>query len=260
MPELPEVETLSRQLRQVALGRRIEAVDIRDWKLLPSPQVEGSRIMAVERRGKALILALDCGLALRLHLRMSGRLLWQSGYLLVLPHTRMVVHFEAGWLLLVDPRRFATVSVELSRSSEIQEATDPLAQGVLAVVQRRAQERRISIKAFLMDQANLAGIGNIYACEILHAAAVDPEKRACDLPLDAWQRLESVIPPILHKAIRARGTTVSDWRDLFGQPGANQRVLKVYDRDGKPCFRCGAKVLRVKLGGRGTYFCPVCQP
>jgi formamidopyrimidine-DNA glycosylase len=171
----------------------------------------------------------------------------------------MVVHFETGWLLLVDPRRFATVSVELSRPSEDQEAVDPLAQGVLAVVQRRAQERRVSIKAFLMDQTTLAGIGNIYACEILHAAAVDPEKRACDLPTEVWQRLASVMPSILKKAIRGRGTTVSDWRDLFGRPGENQRVLKVYDRGGKPCFRCGAKVLRSRLGGRGTYFCPVCQ-
>jgi len=122
-----------------------------------------------------------------------------------------------------------------------------------------AKRRRITIKEFLLDQRLFPGVGNIYACEILHAARLSPERKVCDLNEARWRSIWEVGPTILERAIRRRGTTVSDWRDLFGAPGENQRFLNVYAREGEPCLRCGQPVVRRKIGGRGTYYCPTCQ-
>ncbi len=258
MPELPEVETLCRQLRQVIKGRQITGFDVIDAKIGDFSDIIGCRVTAVNRRGKGLEIALDSGMALRLHLRMSGRLLWQRACHLLVPHTRFIVGFEEDRLLCIDPRRFATLALQAVPSSGGLPSY-PLMASDLAGICALAGKRRVPVKAFLLDQKVMAGIGNIYACEILHEAAIEPEQRTCDLSFTQWQRISEVTAPILKKAIQARGTTVSDWHDLFGQKGENQLNLKVYGREGKPCPRCGAPVARKRLGGRGTYYCPACQ-
>jgi formamidopyrimidine-DNA glycosylase len=258
VPELPEVETLCRQLRQVVLGRQILEMEVIDSKIGRFPEAIGCRITAVHRFGKSLEMVLDSGWVLRLHLRMSGRLLWRSDYHLPLPHTRFVLGFEEGWLLCIDPRRFATLSfAPVSRTPR--SPVYPLLKGDLPRICALAAKRRIAVKAFLMDQTVMAGIGNIYACEILHEAAIEPDCPACDLSLPQWRQLSDAAASILKKAVRARGTTISDWHDLFGHKGENQRLLKVYGRGGQACPRCGASILRKSLGGRGTFYCPSCQ-
>ena len=258
MPELPEVETLCRQLRQVIIGRRIIELEVIDPKIGTFSDVIGHWIRTVHRYGKGLEVVLDSGMALRLHLRMSGKLLWQPAYSLPRPHTRFIIGFEEGQLLCIDPRRFATLSLQ-DMSVAANRPSFPMEKTDLPRISMQAEKRRIPVKAFLLDQTVIAGIGNIYACEILHAAAIEPERRACDLTFAQWQQIADITAFILKRAIRARGTTISDWHDLFGQKGENQQHLKVYGRDGTPCPRCGSPIVRKNIGGRGTYYCASCQ-
>jgi formamidopyrimidine-DNA glycosylase len=258
MPELPEVETLCRQLRRVIVGQRILDLRIMDPKIGTIPEVSGCIVGGVVRRGKGLEMDLGSGMALHLHLRMSGNLLWQSDDGLPPDHTRFIMTVDKGRLLLIDPRRFATVSLGAPSTSG-QLPPFPLHENDLSRIFAMAQGRQIPVKAFLLDQRVMAGLGNIYACEILYEAAIEPARRTCDLALFEWRRIAKVAAPILRRAIRARGTTVSDWHDLFGQKGENQHHLNVYGRENKPCPRCGVLVVRKKLCGRGTYSCPSCQ-
>jgi formamidopyrimidine-DNA glycosylase len=259
LPELPEVETLCRQLKAILPGEEILGVEIRDPRLGKVEGLVGNRITAVSRRGKSIRIDLKRGPAVSLHLRMTGRLLWQDDACPIPPYTRMVISLAVGKLFLIDPRRFATFR---AGSQEILSAplADPLDEGLPA---RRLREiagsRRLPVKSFLMDQRFIAGIGNIYACEILHGAGVDPRRPTGSLTAAEWRRVEKAAAVILPRAVACRGTTVSDWRDLFGMSGTNQEHLEVYARQGEPCRRCGAGIERLAMGGRGTWFCPSCQ-
>lgn len=258
MPELPEVETLCRQLRQVALGRLILNLEVLDQKLGAGMNPSGQRIRNIRRIGKAIEVVLEGELTLKIHLRMTGRLYWQEPYHMSLPHTRFVLTLSNGVLSCVDPRRFATLSFGKSGW-----ASPPADDSLLAFHPVKlwclAQRRKLPIKSFLLDQRVIAGIGNIYACEILHAAAIHPQRKAETLSLADWRRLGDMALNILQRAIACRGTTLSDWRDLFGKRGEYQACLRVYRQEGRTCFRCGKIIRRVALQGRGTYFCASCQ-
>lgn len=283
MPELPEVETLCRQLNAILPGKKVLAVEILDPRLgeREGEGLTGRKIEAVyrqgkcirmeigkrgrlsdmspeKRRGKVKKIQMDKGFMAELHLRMTGRLLWQTDGMSLPPYTRLVMTFSAGKLLLIDPRRFATFHV---RSEEA--ALPPLANPLEGMPASRLVEiagmRRLPVKPFLMDQRFIAGIGNIYACEILHHACVDPRRPSGSLSADEWRKVEQAAAVILPRAVACRGTTVSDWRDLFGNSGENQEHLKVYSREGESCRRCGGKIACTKLSGRGTWFCPACQ-
>jgi len=257
MPELPEVETLCRQLNAIISGKKIIKVEVLDRRLGDIEGVAGGRVAAVVRRGKTIEIRLD-ETTFEIHLRMTGRLLWQDETGPPPPHTRLVVSFSAGRLLLIDPRRFATcrVRTEAPPAALIENPLAGLPAGRLREI---ARGRRLPVKNFLMDQRLVAGIGNIYACEILHEAAVDPRRPACSLAQAQWRRMEKAAAIILPRAVECRGTTVSDWRDLFGAGGTNQDHLRVYAREGSACPRCGGRIERAKLAGRGTWFCPACQ-
>lgn len=283
MPELPEVETLCRQLNAILPGKKILAVEILDPRLgeREGGDLTGRKIEAVYRQGKCICMEIGkrgrfsdvspeklCGkakiaridkkLTAELHLRMTGRLLWQTDAKPLPPYTRLVVTFSAGKLLLIDPRRFATFLVR-----SLGAALPPLANPLEGLPARRLGEiagtRRLPVKSFLMDQRFIAGIGNIYACEILHHACVDPRRPSGSLSAGEWRKVEEAAAVILPRAVACRGTTISDWRDLFGISGENQEHLEVYSRDGQICRRCGGKIGYTKLGGRGTWFCPACQ-
>ncbi|HOJ51045.1 MAG TPA: DNA-formamidopyrimidine glycosylase family protein [Syntrophales bacterium] len=256
MPELPEVETLRRQLKPLIEGRPIRGVDTFDPRLGDLSEITGEVIETVKRLGKRLEFLLSSRRALVLQLRMTGRLLWQEGYFLPSAHSRLALYFDTGTLELIDPRRFAMLS--LCQPSRASFSLFP-EEANLPSIMSLAKRRRITIKEFLLDQRLFPGVGNIYACEILHAARLSPERKVCDLNEARWRSIWEVGPTILERAIRRRGTTVSDWRDLFGAPGENQRFLNVYAREGEPCLRCGQPVVRRKIGGRGTYYCPTCQ-
>lgn len=283
MPELPEVETLCRQLNAILPGEKILAVEVLDPRLgkREGEGLAGRKIEAVyrqgkyirieigkrgrfsdmspeKRRGKVKKIPVDKGFTAALHLRMTGRLLWQTDGTSVPPYTRLVISFSAGKLLLIDPRRFATFCVRPEAVT-----LPPLANPLEGLPARRLREiagmRRLPVKSFLMDQRFIAGIGNIYACEILHHACVDPRRPSGNLSANEWRKVEEAAAVILPRAVACRGTTVSDWRDLFGESGENQEHLKVYSREGETCRRSGGKIEYMKLGGRGTWFCPACQ-
>ncbi len=258
MPELPEAETLKRQLMEVVLGEEILKTCVLDEKLNPF-YLEGRTVVSISRKGKGIYLGLDDGTSVGLRLRMTGRLLWQKEGALRLPHTRFIADFRRGRLDLIDPRRFATLTLEKINHDIPGKAMDPLLNLSFRIISAIAGKRKLPVKSFLMDQRFIAGIGNIYACEILYAASVSPLRQACGLSSQEWALIADAAAAILNKAVECRGTTVSDWRDLFGQKGEYQDYLKVYGRKGTPCPRCGSFIERLKLAGRGTYFCPACQ-
>ncbi|MDP2725583.1 MAG: bifunctional DNA-formamidopyrimidine glycosylase/DNA-(apurinic or apyrimidinic site) lyase [Syntrophales bacterium] len=258
MPELPEVETLCRQLRELIAGKKILAIRILDSKLENMENLEGRTVHLLCRAGKGLHFRLDDGRVLMLHLRMTGRLLWQTDQPVPASHTRFIMQFDCGRLDLIDPRRFATLGVQ--NENPVPKAEfDPLGNFSPRLLWERGGKKTLPIKSFLMDQRYIAGIGNIYACEILHEISISPRRKTKDLSLAEWRKLVIAAREILSKAITCRGTTVSDWRDLFGQKGEYQNHLKVYAKEGEPCYHCGGIIQRVKLSGRGTYFCPACQ-
>ncbi len=260
MPELPEVETLRRQLFQEIRGKRIRTLAVYDAKLGPAPNLEGRKINSIRRQGKFLEIVLDDGSVLRLHLRMTGRLFRcdVAEDTNVPAHTRFRLFLEDCEIIGVDPRRFATLTLEQPNRHgpnlpDLLKNPDPSA------FQQAARKRRLAAKVFLLDQAVFPGMGNIYACEVLHSAGVDPRRPASEVTREEWETIGREMRRILNLAVRCRGTSVSDWRDLHGNAGEFQHHLRVYGREGMPCPRCGSGVERIVLGGRGTWFCATCQ-
>ena len=257
MPELPEAETLCRQLRQTVIGAQVVQTEMHDWKLGEIRGLEGRRIVSINRWGKRVEMVLDDGVTMSLHLRMTGRLLWQNGTGLP-PHSRFVMSLPQGKIILIDSRRFATLSVQVGAGC-VPSGIDPLVEDAPLGLTAMSRGRLSPVKSFLMDQRCVAGIGNIYACEVLHATQISPWRRTCDLSFSDWEMMAGAMRSVLSKAIVCRGTTISDWRDLFGEEGEYQKYLMVYGREGEPCLRCGGRITRRKLSGVGTYFCPSCQ-
>jgi len=260
MPELPEVETLRRQLVRKIRGNTIRALIVTDAKLGFAAPLEGRRVVDVRRAGKFLEIALDVGSVLRLHLRMTGRLFWRkAGEGAAVPgHMRFRMVLEGCEILCIDPRRFATLALHFP-PRESRRREDPLTTLDPSAVHHAARNRRLAVKAFLLDQNVFPGMGNIYACEILYAAGVDPRRAALAVTVEEWSSICRETKRILALAVRCRGTSMSDWRDLHGRPGTYQNHLRVYGRKGETCSRCGSAVQRIVLGGRGTWFCSGCQ-
>jgi len=256
MPELPEVETLCRQLQEKIAGKKISAAEIYDSKLAPITNIKGRTIAAVRRNGKMIEILLDNGDSLLIHLRMTGRLLWQREVNQP-KHSRWHLSFGKGNLYLVDPRRFATVKVLPTKDHPT--GNDILRHFAKQTFLADYGCRKTKIKNLLMDQRAVTGIGNIYACEILYGVGIHPERTAATLTHDEWKKLFEKAKSILQKAIVKRGTSISDWRDLNGHPGENQYILKAYGQEGKKCKRCGGTITRIKQGGRSTFYCPECQ-
>jgi formamidopyrimidine-DNA glycosylase len=258
MPELPEVETLCRQLKQEILGSVIQDLIVLDTKLDLVENTGGLSVRSVVRQGKFLLIGLDENRTLSLHLRMSGRLLWQNHQDGIPAHSRFLICFSQGRLVCIDPRRFATLSLQegKDRTAFI---PNPLTSFNASILWQIAQGRQAPVKSFLLNQAFIAGIGNIYACEILHGAVISPSRKAGSLSRAAWRKVARTGRHILRQATDCRGTSISDWRDLYGNKGEYQDHLAVYGREGLPCLRCGDEVKRTVISGRGTYFCANCQ-
>jgi formamidopyrimidine-DNA glycosylase len=256
MPELPEVETLCRQLLRKISGKTITATEVYDSKLQHVKDLKGRRILTVRRRGKTVQIVLDDACTIFIHLRMSGRLLWQKDSV-VPKHSRLRISFACGNIFLVDPRRFATVKVDRTRDDVVN--NDVLLGFDKAAFLERHGSRKAVIKNILMDQKAIAGIGNIYACEILHLSRISPCRLAADLNGNDWKKIFENAEKILCRAIEKRGTSISDWRDLYGHQGENQHELKVYGQEGRACINCRAIIRRIKQGSRSTFYCPQCQ-
>jgi formamidopyrimidine-DNA glycosylase len=271
MPELPEVETIRRQLEPEITGARIADAAVFDerWTRPGFPgEVEdllrGRTIDAVERRGKYLLLRLEGGRTLAMHLRMTGNLRLVDETTDP-PYLRAQLQLEGGRrLLFTDARRFGHAVVlddaELDEYFAARLGIEPLSDSLTAEeLCRRAAGRRAPLKSFLLNQLGVAGIGNIYADEALHRAELHPLSPAGSMKPEDCERLRVGIVEALEAGLRSGGASIDDYRDSRGEQGAMQDEFLVHTREGKPCPRCGAEIRRIVVGGRSTYFCPSCQ-
>ena len=273
MPELPEVETVRARLAPVLTGRRFERVEIHDPRLVRpyepaevAAELEGERVAAVERRGKYLIVRFESGRVLLIHLRMTGSLRHMSGDLAEDTHRRAVVRLDNGSdVAYRDVRRFGTWLLlepgELEPYLDSRVGEEPLdALFTAARLGERLSGRRAPIKAALLDQRTLAGMGNIYVDEALWRARIHPLRAAESLDRNELRRLHKGVRAALEAGIARQGSTLRDYALPDGASGSMQHEFKVYGRGGEPCDRCGTPIAKTRVAGRGTWFCSTCQP
>jgi formamidopyrimidine-DNA glycosylase len=266
MPELPEVETVVRQLSPFMMGRRVERLDIRDEKLshARSAKVKGKSVESVSRLGKQIGIGLANGsdkLWMAFHLRMTGRLITSDNREEQNDkHLRAELVFDRGSLLFYDTRRFGTIRVAATAEELLPDAVDPMTERFTgSVLAGLIGTTTTPVKNWLLRQDKLVGIGNIYASEILFGCRIDPRTPAGKLSKSKVFALRDETRRVLELAIEHCGTTFSDFQDSQGHVGRFQNFLRVYAREGEPCHTCGTNVERIVQGQRSTYFCPHCQ-
>jgi formamidopyrimidine-DNA glycosylase len=273
MPELPEVETIRLALEPHLVGRRFERVEIHDPRLVRpfeptavAAELEGERVAALERRGKYLIVRFESGRALLIHLRMTGSLRHAVGDGLEEdPYRRAVVRLDDGSdVAYRDVRRFGTWLLLESHEAEPyiddRVGREPLERSFTSRrLVERLERRRAPIKAALLDQRTVAGLGNIYVDEALWRARVHPLRPAGELDPDEVARVTRGIKEALKAGLARQGASLRDYSTPDGRRGRMQEEFRVYGRAGEPCPRCGTPIDRIKAGGRGTWYCPNCQ-
>jgi formamidopyrimidine-DNA glycosylase len=265
MPELPEVETIKRELEKAVVSKKIVDVIVNNAKVIREPKKEGfvkelknNTIKEIIRRGKLLIFILSSGKSLTIHLKMTGQLIYPgSGKI-----SKVSFKFSNGKLLdFNDSRIFGELRIvdnwqDLKFIKEL--GPEPFAltndkfSGIL-------KKRKTKIKILIMDQKIISGIGNLYANEALFRAKIDPRKPANSLSKKEAKKLFAEIKKVLSEAIKYGGSSVDQYVRVSGKPGDYVQFHQVYDRKDEPCYKCKGKVKRISLGGRGTYFCPYCQ-
>lgn len=274
MPELPEIETIRHSLGKHVQGKEIARVEIllpRQIKW-PEPAAFTARVLHrtitdLERAGKYLLLKLDNDIRLVFHLRMTGQLVYcESDSQAENAHRRLVLQLNnGGALVFSDTRTFGTVYAmepqELKLIQGLAElGPEPLTEQFSpAYLTEAAAGKKTKIKSFLLDQRKIGGLGNIYADEALFCAGINPQRQAGSLAEAEIQRLYQAVNKVIADGIKDGGTTFRDYRDGDGNRGSHQEHLFVYGRGGEPCRTCGTAIAKIKLGGRGTCFCPVCQ-
>ena len=273
MPELPEVETVRRGLAPALEGRRFEQVGITDPRLTRphdplevARELEGERVTKVDRRGKYLIVRFESGRALLIHLRMTGSLRHaNAGELGEDPHRRAVVTLDDGSdVAYRDVRRFGTWLLlepsDVDTYIDTRVGKEPLDAAYKAKhLAEKLETRRAPIKAAILDQRTVAGVGNIYADEALWRAQVHPLTPANELTPDEVRALHKGIRASLQAGVRRQGSTLRDYGLPDGSSGSAQDRFKVYGRGGLPCERCGTPIDKIRVAGRGTWYCPTCQ-
>ena len=290
MPELPEVETVVRDLRAVVVGRRITGATLTQPSIVryPDPQtfvrrLRGVRLDAVERRGKYILVALSRGTErqrsgaaangataphdeLVVHLGMTGHLDVCDAAATPRPHTHLRCRLDDGReLRYADARRFGRLllgprELLVEHRAIPRLGVEPLGdEFTIAALDAVLKTTTRSVKAALLDQSRVAGLGNIYVDEACFLAGVRPTRRCTRLTAEERQRLHAAIRAVLNAAIENRGSTIDDYRDLWNAAGTYQERLLAYGRGGLPCLRCGTTMRRTVVAGRGTAFCPSCQ-
>jgi formamidopyrimidine-DNA glycosylase len=271
MPELPEVETIRRHLAPHVEGRALDAVEIRDarWcRPLAVEEVEaglrGRRVERLSRRGKYLIWELEDDVYLLMHLRMTGTLLLDPPE--PSRHARVLLTLGEHLLVFDDPRRFGTGELALGPQAlaaffDARLGVEPLAREFTAEhLHALARASRAPIKAFLLDQKKIAGVGNIYADEALFRARIHPLRPANRLTRAQTAALRDAVVESLMAGLAAKGATIDDFRDPYGVSGSFQDQFLVHLREHEPCPNCGRPVRKLRAAGRGTYVCETCQP
>ena len=277
MPELPEVQTVVKTLAPRVVRRRIRKVLHVRHDMVTAPagfdlakQLAGRTITGLARRGKRIVFSIDDGNAFFIHLGMTGRLMVEPTDAPLAVHTHLILdlggngrrepqHTCGEQLRFRDPRRFGEIRWLGCESCDDKMGPEPLAMRTSQLAKKLSRTTR-AIKNALMDQAVVAGLGNIYVDESLFDARIHPLTPANTLTAAQIALLTKSIKRVLRRAIRHRGSTLRDYADADGNAGAFQRLHRVYDRKGKPCPRCKTPIERIVLGGRSTHFCPRCQP
>ncbi len=273
MPELPEVETVGRQLDHEIAGKTIKQVEVRFGKrLIPGPKkfaelVEGKKVISVERRAKILLFKLSGGVTLVAHLKMTGGFYVKAKGTKPSKHAHVVFHLSDGrevhW---EDVRKFGYIKAYDQKGLDEyldgqSYGPEPLEKSFdwkkMAMCLRSRPKK--PIKPLLMEQTCIAGIGNIYAGEAVWFAKLHPLTKIQDITDAQMKMLYRGVVDVLKRAIPARGSSADSYLDVYGQPGTFVPKLKVYGHAGKPCSRCGTIIKKIRLAGRGTEFCPTCQ-
>lgn len=283
MPELPEVETIRRQLSRVLKGKEIEGVEVLREKSFRGDRkrVVGKRVESVERKAKLLMMVLNDKERLLIHLKMTGQLILVDGgkgrvvgghptadWVNDLPskHTRVVINFLRGgklyfndmrvfgWIKLVKEKEWKRLEKRMPMDVVDKEFTEEYLKGVLRNSKR-------AIKLVIMDQKKMGGVGNIYANDGLFLAGIKPDREARSLEDKEISKLYKSLIKVVKEGIKMGGATASDEKfvSVYGLGGKYQEKFRVYDKQGEKCVKCGKKIKKIKLGGRGTYFCPKCQ-
>lgn len=271
MPELPEVETVVRDLRPLLVGRRLTGVTASDrklrraWDASWAGKLVGATVGGVRRRGKWIIVELDTGGRLVVHLGMTGQLTVAPAGQPVPNHTHVVFGLnDGGQLRFRDVRRFGSVELFADEAAVTAYLADKLGPELfdLEPVAFRDAVRRSDrpVKAILLDQTVVAGVGNIYADEALHRAGLHPQRRGPTVSPAEADRLRKAVAAVLRAAIDNRGSTIRDYVGGSGLAGGFQDSHRVYGRGGQPCAECGAVIAVVRVAGRSSHYCPVCQP
>lgn len=277
MPELPEVETIRRELEREVVGKKIKGVEVANTRSIRRhntkkqfiARLDGAKVTGVDRKGKYLLVKLDTGDLLVVHLGMSGQLLRTAAKDPVAKHTHVVITFtQGGQLRFVDPRTFGELF--LTTPDQLTEEVPELAHMGIDPVEepmswvtfgQLLHAHKMKLKAFLMDQSILAGIGNIYSDEMLFDAGLRYDRSTDSLSTQEIRRLYRAVVEVLHDAIKYGGSTLADeqYVDLNGKPGEYQEHHQVYAREKLACRRCRAQITKAKFQGRSTFFCEQCQ-
>ncbi|OQX83307.1 MAG: DNA-formamidopyrimidine glycosylase [Candidatus Omnitrophica bacterium 4484_49] len=266
MPELPEVETIRHDLQSLILGKRIKSIDVRDKNLLKKPRKlvswrKGihSKVKNVVRKGKFLILELANGFKIVIHLRMTGQLLYGTNE----DFSIKLIFTDKSFLSYRDKRRLGEwyLVKDVNEIPLIKEmGIDPLSSKFnIYILKSLLEKKNKQMYNFLMDQRVIAGIGNIYANEILYRAKISPFRKSSELKDREIENLYYAILEILNKALKAGGSSIDSYLDAWGTPGKYSYEHLVYGKEGQFCPFCPSKIHRVKLGGRSVYYCPGCQ-
>ncbi|MFH0854440.1 MAG: bifunctional DNA-formamidopyrimidine glycosylase/DNA-(apurinic or apyrimidinic site) lyase [bacterium] len=273
MPELPEVETIKKELEEKILGKKIAKAELILPKITNFNQkdfikrIKNSKIIFIERKAKNLVIKLSNKENILIHLKLTGQLIYFAPKKYKKQkYTHLIFYFSDGSKLLYnDLRQFGYVKLlsteELEKYFKKQNfGINPIDKNfTLTKFNEMLKKKRGKIKVVLMDQKFIAGIGNLYAAEICYFAKVRPDKEISKLNGKKVSELFQGIKKILQKAIKYKGSSVENYVDIYGKKGEFVPHLKVYRREGKKCLRCGVEIKAMKLGGRGTYFCPQCQ-
>ena len=272
MPELPEVETIKEDLRALVVGSEVERAEVLDPSLVEQPsteefigRLEGAGVTGARRRAKHLIVELDPGDSLVFQLKIGGQLLLVPPVEQPATALMLVLHLDGGRrLYLRDETGFTRA--RLLDAGELEDrlsslGPEPLEDGFeTGYLPRKIGSRRAQIKPLLLDQKVVSGIGNIYVDEILYDARLHPRRKANTLSEGEWEALYAAIRSNLAAGVEHRGTTVRLYRDVLDRPGEHQNYLRVFEKHGQACPGCEGEVVREKVGGRPTHYCPACQP
>ena len=280
MPELPEVEIVCRGLKKFILNKKIICVESRCEKSFigEKKQIEGQKIISIDRRGKAILINLSNDYTLMIHLRMTGQLVWRGDENFAAGHptddfigklpskqTRVIFEFTDGFLYFNDQRKFGFVKVlpteEVENDAFIRKlGKEPWQMEAIEFYQILQRHAKAPIKAVILDQSNIAGLGNIYADESLFCAKIHPARRAGTLTKTEARQLLKCACDVMDESIASGGSTMATYVRADGTKGDYlEKFAQVFRRDGQKCPRCGTEIIKIRLAGRGTHLCPKCQ-